>query len=56
MTTLLAIAGLWGLVALVAALWLGAAMRHAEQAEQRRLERERATVGEHPGEDDRRTA
>ena len=56
MTTLLVIAGLWVLVALIAALWVGAAMRRAEQGERRRLERERAAAGSHPDEDDRESA
>ena len=55
-TTLLLIAGLWVLVALVAALWVGAAMRRAEQGERRRLERERAAAGAHPDEDGRESA
>jgi len=36
MTTLLALAAVWVVVALVAALWFGRVMRHAEQADRRR--------------------
>ncbi|WP_222192767.1 hypothetical protein [Modestobacter italicus] len=41
-TTLLLIAAVWVIVAVIAALWVGAAMRRADQGERRRLERERA--------------
>ena len=42
MTTLWIIVGTWIVVALVAAFWVGAAMRHAEHGEQCRLDQERA--------------
>lgn len=56
MTTLWIIAGVWIVVALAAALWVGAAMRRAEQGEQHRLAEERAREAERPGTDDVRTA
>ena len=62
MTTLLVVVGVWLAAALVAALVLGAAMRHAEQGERRRLAREAALELERdsraPGVDldDRRSA
>ena len=62
MTTLLVIAGVWLIAALVAALVIGAAMRRAEQGEQVRLDREReldrARQAEQalPGLDDLRSA
>ena len=62
MTTLLVIAGVWLIAALVAALVIGAAMRRADQGEQRRLTRERALELRRnaqqlrPGLDDRRSA
>jgi hypothetical protein len=40
-TTLLVIAGVWLIAALVAALVIGAAMRRADQGERRRLALER---------------
>jgi hypothetical protein len=61
-TTLLVIAGVWLIAALIAALVIGAAMRHADQGEARRLAREHALElardHEHhrPDLDDRRTA
>jgi hypothetical protein len=61
-TTLLVIAGVWLLAALLAALLIGAAMRHADLGERRRLAREHAVQMEReqhqrlPGRDDVRSA
>ena len=57
MTVLLLVLGaLWVVVALAAALWVAAAMRRAEQGEQRRLGHERADDTAGTGGDDIRTA
>ncbi|QXG74654.1 hypothetical protein KUM42_12245 [Modestobacter sp. L9-4] len=62
MTVLLVIAGVWLAAALAAALVIGAAMRRADQGEQRRLARERQLDLDRdaqrtgPDIDDRRTA
>ena len=40
MTTLWTIVGVWAAIALAAAFWVGAAMRHADHGERRRLQRE----------------
>ena len=62
MTTLLVIAGVWLIAALVAALVIGAAMRRADQGEARRLAREHAlelareNEQHRPDLDDRRSA
>ncbi|WP_299955015.1 hypothetical protein [uncultured Modestobacter sp.] len=45
-TTLLLIAAVWIVVAVIAALWVGAAMHRADQGERARLERERAARDE----------
>jgi hypothetical protein len=61
-TVLLVIAGVWLAAALAAALVIGAAMRRADQGEQRRLARERQLDLDRdarrtgPDIDDRRTA
>jgi hypothetical protein len=61
-TVLLVIAGVWLAAALAAALVIGAAMRRADQGEQRRLARERqldldrSAQRRGPDIDDRRTA
>ena len=62
MTTLLVIAVAWLIAALVAALVIGAAMRRADQGEERRLARERELDLRRdaqlplPGMDERRSA
>ena len=57
-TALLVTAGVWLVVALIAAFWLGSGMRHADEGEQRRLarEQERERHVDLPETDDRRSA